>query len=69
MMAVDVDGSGSSFEAGEPRRLFSVLAVSENMPYDVTADGQQFIINCRGQGTGMNSINVIVNWNEEFKEQ
>jgi hypothetical protein len=32
----------------------------------VTADGQEFIINTRGQAEGTNSINVIVNLHAEM---
>jgi hypothetical protein len=67
-MAVDVDGTGSSFEAGQPRPLFQVQNVgslSAISPYDVTADGQRFIIvtNETGQAS---AINVVLNWDAEL---
>ncbi len=50
MMSVDVD-TGSSFQAGKPKRLFALLGMRGNFPeeapwlqkYDVTAEGQRFV--------------------------
>jgi serine/threonine protein kinase/Tol biopolymer transport system component len=66
VMVVDVDGSGSSFKAGEPSKLFAAPAISTNVPWSVTENGEQFIINCRGQAEGTNAINVIVNLDAEI---
>jgi Tol biopolymer transport system component len=69
VMIVDVDGSGASFKTGAPRKLFSAPAISTNVPYAVTGDGQQFIINCRGQAEGTNAINVVVNLDAEIAKR
>jgi Tol biopolymer transport system component len=66
MTVVDVDGSGSSFKAGAPRRLFAAPVINTNVPYAMTGDGQQFIINCRGQAEGANAINVVVHLDAEI---
>jgi hypothetical protein len=69
VMAVDVDGTGGSFKAGEPRPLFSAPVLTTNVPYAVTADGKQFIIVSRAHAESSNSINVIINWNAEIERQ
>jgi serine/threonine protein kinase len=69
LMAVDVDGTGSSFEAGRPRPLFQVQNVgslSAISPYDVTADGQRFIV-ITGEAGQTSTINVVVNWDAELR--
>ena len=68
-MAVDVDGSGSSFKAGEPRKLFSTQVFTTNSPWDVTADGQRFIVVSRGQYEAENAINTVVNWDAEAERR
>jgi hypothetical protein len=69
VMVVDVDGSGVSFKAGSPQKLFAAPAISTNVPWAVTGDGQQFIINCRGQAEGTNAINVVVNLDAEIAKR
>jgi serine/threonine protein kinase/Tol biopolymer transport system component len=69
LMAVDVNGTGSSFEAGRPRPLFQMMnpiPASTISPYDVTADGQRFII-ITGDAGQTSTINVAVNWDAELQ--
>ena len=47
MMAVPVDGSGPSFRSSSPVALFRTVMPPLRTPeviYDVTPDGQQFVI-------------------------
>ena len=69
VMAVEVDGSGSSFVVGEPHKLFSTLVITTNAPWDVTADGQRFIVLTRTQSSAENTINAVVNWNMEAERK
>ncbi|MBI3666260.1 MAG: protein kinase [Acidobacteria bacterium] len=71
IMAVDVRG-GAAFDAGPPRALFDthrgpgdILLYSV---YDVTADGQRFIVVLPVQKAAVSSpITVVVNWAAELK--
>ncbi len=69
VMQVDVDGSGSSFRAGEPKRLFGTRALSTNSPWSVTADGERFIVVSLGVGESDNRIDVVTNWTDELDQR
>jgi Tol biopolymer transport system component len=67
LTAVDVL-EGQTFQTSQPRRLFETCANAYNLPpfYDVTADGQRFLIGCPAEeGTGQ--IQVWVNWAEAIE--
>jgi Tol biopolymer transport system component/predicted Ser/Thr protein kinase len=69
LMVVNVNGTGSSFEAGRPRPLFQLMnpiPASTISPYDVTADGQRFVI-ITGDAGQTSTINVVLNWNAELR--
>jgi dipeptidyl aminopeptidase/acylaminoacyl peptidase len=70
LMAVDVSGTGPSFEAGRPRPLFSVTNARSssalNSPFDVTANGQRFIA-VVGEGRQVSTINIVLNWDAELR--
>ncbi len=68
MMVVDIT-TEPIFRAGTPSVLFegSYLAGTGNRAfYDVTPDGQRFVVVQSQQGAGA-SINVVLNWFEELK--
>ena len=63
-----------SFWAGQPHRLFERIYEKNDLGfgpyYDVTADGQRFIMVKTVEDTSSSSrINVIVNWQEELKQR
>ena len=65
MMAVSVK-TAPRFEAGVPRMLFSSPA-DPSFPnlgdtYDVTADGQRFLMNAALDGTRGSPVTIITNW-------
>jgi eukaryotic-like serine/threonine-protein kinase len=70
MMAADVDGTGSSFRVGSVRPLFHVnrrtasyLGFGTGSVFDVTADGQRFLVNVLGNDQPVQPrITVITNW-------
>ena len=72
MMVVDVKAS-DQFEFGERRQLFINERASTNpalVYYDVSADGQRFLMAERGSGlAARGGIVVIFNWFEELKER
>jgi Tol biopolymer transport system component len=64
MMAARVDRRGSAFEVGAVRALFNVRMRDQSLgiPYDVTADGQRFLVNALLDKSAPSSITLVVNW-------
>ena len=63
LMAAAVNGKGSSFEVGAVTPLFQTTAfLGGRWPYDVSADGQRFLINTLPEQVGSAPITVVVNW-------
>jgi Tol biopolymer transport system component len=68
MMAVAVEASGDSFKADSPKALFqtrSVAVTHTDHQYDVTADGQRFLINSSEQSS--QPITLYANWATALK--
>ena len=68
MMAVDIT-TEPTFGAGTPRLLFEGVytrSAGGSAFYDVTPDGQRFVMVQAQQGAGA-QINVVLNWFEELK--
>lgn len=63
IMAVDVNASGSSFDAGLPRRLFDIRVQSGSTrnPFVVTRDGRRFLVTTVPEGFQDDPIQVLVN--------
>jgi eukaryotic-like serine/threonine-protein kinase len=74
MMAVDVT-TQPSFSAGKPKVLFEGVYLSvapglTNTAYDVSADGQRFLmVKETGRAVSSTQINVVQNWFEELKRR
>jgi Tol biopolymer transport system component len=66
LMAVSVNGAGSSFVVGEGRPLFNVrmrpMVRLDAYSYDVTADAQRFLINTFVEEASPPAITLVVNW-------
>ena len=60
LMAADVDPRGASFTVGAVTSLFETKARG-NWAYDVTTDGQRFLVNTFEETDSM-VVNVTVNW-------
>ena len=56
---------GASFDAETPRPLFVLPGLRRG--YDVTADGQRFLVNMRNPDAPAREIHVVENWLEELK--
>ncbi len=69
LMAVPVNLDGT-FESGTPTQLFSTQVTSFLSPdrYDVSADGQRFLVNSAVEETSTAPINVILNWISTLKK-
>ena len=73
MMAVPVV-LGSTLQLGQPRELFDVPAVAPEdsaglgLAYDVTPDGEQFVmVDVGASAPAPSQLNVVLNWVEELK--
>ena len=68
LMAVDIK-LGSTFGMGTPHALFQTQVSGFMSPnrYDVSADGQRFLINSVAQENSPTPITVIVNWAATLK--
>jgi dipeptidyl aminopeptidase/acylaminoacyl peptidase len=69
MMSAEVKASGSSFAVGPIKQLFETRAYrSEVGAYDVTADGQRFILSYEpGQPNAV--LTLVENWDAELKKK
>ena len=66
MMATPIK-SGANFDAGTPVALFQanpreLVATSELMEYDVSKDGQRFLINTQVKNAEARPMSVVLNW-------
>jgi eukaryotic-like serine/threonine-protein kinase len=73
MVAVPVS-VGAHFDAGAPIVLFQahareLFATSEQVSYDVTKDGQRFLINTQVKNVDTHPMSVILNWDAELKKK
>ncbi|ABF39268.1 serine/threonine protein kinase [Candidatus Koribacter versatilis Ellin345] len=72
MMAVPVT-TGANFSAGTPAALFQadpreLVATTEQVGYDVSSDGQKFLINSAIRNGESQQVTVILNWNEKLNK-
>jgi hypothetical protein len=73
VMAVPVT-PGANFDAGAPAALFQanareLVATSELVTYDVTKDGQHFLMNTQVKNEDMQPMSVILNWDADLKRK
>jgi eukaryotic-like serine/threonine-protein kinase len=69
MMAAEVKASGSSFAIGAVRQLFEIRVYRSQVgAYDVTADGQRFIL-AYEPGQPNEAITLVENWDAESKKK
>jgi len=65
-MAVDMSGNGSAFQVGVPKQLF---AAPQNTDWDVTADGNRFLMTVAPAKQGAQApITVVLNWQADLKK-
>jgi hypothetical protein len=73
MMVVAVS-AGANFDAGAPIALFQtnpreLVATSEYAVYDVSKDGQRFLINTHVKNPETQPMSIILNWDAELKKK
>jgi hypothetical protein len=69
MMVVTVDANGDTFEATRPQLLFHSARPLPNTPwnlYDVSRDGQKFLVNVPFEFSAVAPIQVITNWTQKL---
>jgi len=71
MMSVSVHlASQDGIEAGPPEMLFQTRPIPKSWNlYDVTPDGQHFLVNIPLEWTGAAPITVLTNWTEKLRQQ
>jgi Tol biopolymer transport system component len=70
VLEAQVNGSGPTFEVGESKVLFDAENMSPNIAssqYDVTSDGQRFIIITTGDQESF-SLTLVQNWMSQLKK-
>ncbi|MDZ7291179.1 MAG: serine/threonine-protein kinase [candidate division KSB1 bacterium] len=69
IMAAEIHAKGSTIEVGAVRPLFQALLTTTALNYDVSPDGQHFLINSLVEAQSASSINLVVNWMAELKNK
>jgi Tol biopolymer transport system component len=64
---------GTTFEAGQPVTLFQAhlrqpISAQDVFSYDVTADGQKFLVNTKVDSPNSAPLSVILNWSSELEK-
>jgi hypothetical protein len=63
LTAATVNGQGSPFEVGPVRQLFDTRAMlNHRSTYDVSPDGQRFLVNTLAEEAIPAPITLVVNW-------
>jgi hypothetical protein len=69
MIAAAVNGKGASFEVGAVKPLFETRVVpTGGYQYDVSADGQRFLIDTVPEQAAPTPITVVLNWTAGLKK-
>jgi Tol biopolymer transport system component len=71
MMAVPIS-AGADFSAGKPAKLFErslKRGIYDSLSYDVTADGQSFLMIERDLVAAPTQLNVVLDWQEELRQR
>jgi Tol biopolymer transport system component len=71
VIAVDIKADASTFEVGTPKALFQTRLPGYPNPrnyYDVSADGQRFLMNNLSGEATLTPISVVINWMAEVNK-
>ena len=71
LMAVDIDVAGDAPTVGIPHVLFQApfrQSPPQRNSYDVTADGQRFLVNTLVEGALSAPITWVLNWTAELEQ-
>jgi DNA-binding winged helix-turn-helix (wHTH) protein/Tol biopolymer transport system component len=67
LMAAEVNGQGAMFEVGTVRPLFEAQKTAPGYFYDVTSDGQRFLVGTAVEQRARTPITLVLNWTAELK--
>jgi Tol biopolymer transport system component len=69
VMSAAVHASGDNFETDAPVKLFQTRPIPKQWNlFDVSADGQRFLLNLPLEWTNSSQIQVMTNWTEKLKD-
>ena len=68
LMAAEVSAEVSGFKVGVVRPLVVTRPAISNATYDVSADGQRFLVDNVVEQPGSESIALILNWTTELRK-
>ena len=69
MMSVPVNSAGDEFQHGKATPLFTTRTITHTFNlYDVSADGQRFIVNLPLEWAEASPVTVMTNWTEKLKK-
>ena len=66
--ATTIEEKGGQLELGTPHQLFKMNVFGNGFPYDVTADGQRFILN-KSEEASAAPLYLVTNWTEDLKKK
>ena len=70
LLAAQVDGMGETFKVGPTSELFKVQVRAERgRGWDVTEDGEKFLINQAPERGRVSALNLVVNWPAILEQQ
>ena len=70
VMAANINLTGGSPVIGIAQPLFPIYRFSSlNWPYDVSADGQRFLVTSAGNQANNQPITLVMNWDAELKKK
>jgi eukaryotic-like serine/threonine-protein kinase len=62
LMAAEVTVAGSALEVGEVRPLFGPVGIEQGYKYDVSADGQRFLVAVEPEQQSSTPVTLVQNW-------
>jgi Tol biopolymer transport system component len=68
LMAAEVTARGNTFSVGQVRPLFGPVPVTRGYLYDVSADGQQFLLAVTPEQTASEPLTLVENWSAGLKK-
>jgi Tol biopolymer transport system component len=69
LMAAEVSAQGDTFQVGPTQPLFEMRSQRPGTFFDVTPDGQRFLVNTATQAQVSVPITLVVNWPAELKKK
>ncbi len=69
LMAAEVSSRSDTFQVGKTQALFVTRVWRPGIIYDVTRDGQRFLVNTANQAQNPGPLTLVVNWPAELKKK